>query len=128
MRKVFFIFWILCLTTFSVAAQEKEIARVYIEEEFSSYFEASTAYLEWLREAANPNVGDPEELIWHLRWIMMITPEESTVHRSAHSLITREGTDEDAEAIVTWWHRQDPLPATYHNERIDEPFVSYLPC
>ncbi len=120
MRWVFSIFWIQYLVVSSVLAQEAEIARVFTEEEFSSYSEASTSYLEWLKQAADPNVGDPEELAWHLRWITMITPQESAVHKSAHSLITGKGTHEDTEAIITWWHRQDPLPATYQNERIEE--------
>lgn len=120
MRQVFSISWIQCLIICSALAQEAEIARVFTEEEISSYSEASTSYLEWLKQAADPNVGDPEKLSWHLRWIAIITPEESVVHKSAHSLIGGKGTNEDTEAIITWWHRQDPLPATYDNERIEE--------
>ena len=120
MRRVFSILWIQCLIASSVLAQEADIARIFTEQDYSSYSEASASYLEWLKQAADPNVGDPEQLAWHLRWIAMITPEESAVHKSAYSLITGKGTREDTEAIITWWHRQDPLPATYHNERIEE--------
>ncbi|MDE2644538.1 MAG: GWxTD domain-containing protein [Bacteroidota bacterium] len=120
MRRVFSILWIQCLIVFSVFAQEADIARIFTEQDVSSYSEASASYLEWLKQAADPNVGDPEQLAWHLRWIAMITPEESVVHKSAQSLIGGKGTHGDSETIINWWHRQDPLPATYHNERIEE--------
>ncbi len=120
MRRFFSIFWIQYLFISYAIAQESEIARVFMEEDFSSYSDASTSYLEWLKQAADPDVGDPEELLWHLRWIALITPRESDVHQSAHSLISGTGTHRDSKIVVTWWNRQDPLPSTYPNERLEE--------
>ncbi len=120
MRRFFSIFWLPYLILSPLWAQEAEIARIFTEEETASYLEATQSYLEWLKQAADPNVGDPEKLAWHLRWILLITPEESAAHQSARLLLNDQGTREDTEIIVTWWHRQDPLPATYDNERLEE--------
>ena len=101
-------------------AQEANIARVFTEENVQLYAEATTEYLDWLGKAADAEVGDKEELVRHLHWIALITPEESPINQSAQALISEDGTPDDAAAIVSWWHQQDPLPATLYNERVEE--------
>ena len=103
-----------------VLAQEANIARVFTEENVELYAEAATAYLDWLGDAADAEVVDKEALVRHLHWIALITPEESPISQSVQALITDEGTPDDATAIVSWWHQQDPLPATLYNERVEE--------
>lgn len=118
--RFFSIFWIQFLIALPLTAQESEIARVFTEEDTRLYAEATNSYLEWIGQAADPNVGDLEELRQHLRWIALITPDESKVNTSANLLISNQGIQEDASKIVSWWHQQDPLPATLYNERIEE--------
>jgi len=120
MMRVLSICWIQFLIISSPYAQEAKIAQVFMEESVSLYGEASAMYLEWLAQAADPNVGDPDDLKKHLRWIALITPEELQVNKSSHLLIADEGTSKDADQIVLWWRQQDPLPATINNERIEE--------
>ncbi|MCY4158770.1 MAG: GWxTD domain-containing protein [Bacteroidetes bacterium] len=104
----------------SLCAQEAEIAQIFTEENISLYGEASTKYLEWIAQAADPNAGDSEDLKKHLRWIALITPEQLQVNKSSRLLIAGQGSFEDANRIVSWWRQQDPLPATFDNERIEE--------
>ncbi len=108
------------LAVFPLLAQEADIARVFTEETAPLYAEAAAAYLDWLGKAADADVGDKEALVRHLHWIALITPEESPINRSVEALIADEGTPDDATAIVSWWHQQDPLPATLYNERVEE--------
>ena len=100
-------------------AQESEIAEIFIAENLERYEEASQMYLQWIGNAAEPDIGDQEALKWHLRWIVLIASEEQ-VMQSSQLLIADQGTKEDATRIVSWWHQQDPLPATLINERIEE--------
>ena len=120
MIRVLSLCWIQLVIISSLSAQEADISRIFAEEDVSSYSEATATYLKWLGQAANPDVGDPEALRKHLRWIAFITPEELSVNKSAQLLIAGQGTQEDANMIVSWWYQQDPLPATFYNERIEE--------
>ncbi len=104
----------------SIYAQESEIAQIFLDENIDLYAEASIRYLEWLEGAANPDVTEPEALKRHLRWITLITDEEMPVNESSRLLIADQGTPTDAQRIVSWWHLQDPLPATLNNERVTE--------
>ncbi len=120
MKKVFSICCLQLLIVATLLAQEADLARIFSNEEVNSYEEATNAFLEWIGSAADPSVGDPESLVRHLRWIALITPKSSPIHEAAYRLISSQGTPADAQMIVSWWHRQDPLPATLHNERIEE--------
>jgi len=119
MMRIFSICWLTLLLVSVTEAQESEIARIFIEENVERYEEASQLYLKWIGRAADPDVGDQEALKRHLRWIMLITSEEQ-VTQSSQLLLANQGIKEDAARIVSWWHRQDPLPATLINERIEE--------
>lgn len=112
MIRVLSIFGLQLLTVWPLLAQEANIARVFTEENVQLYAEAATEYLDWLGKAADAEVGDKDELVRHLHWIALITPEESPINQSAQALISDDGTPDDAAAIVSWWHQQDPLPAT----------------
>lgn len=101
MSLVLSILWIQFLIIPPILGQEQEIARVFSDADVSSYSEATTSFLEWIEQAADPNIGDPEALKWHQHWIALITPEETTAHQSAHLLIAGMGVDKDAEEIVT---------------------------
>lgn len=120
MIRVLSIFGLQLLAVWPLLAQEADIARVFTEENVPLYAEAATAYLDWLGEAADAEVGDKEALVRHLHWIALIIPNESSINRSLQALISDEGTPDDANAIVSWWHQQDPLPATLYNERVEE--------
>lgn len=120
MIRVLSIFGLQLLIVWPLLAQEANIARVFTEEDVQLYAEATTEYLDWLGKAADAEVGDKEELVRHLHWIALITPEESPINQSAQALISEYGTPDDAAAIVSWWHQQDPLPATLYNERVEE--------
>lgn len=120
MIRVLSIIGLQLLAVWPVLAQEANIARVFTEENVELYAEAATAYLDWLGDAADAEVVDKEALVRHLHWIALITPEESPISQSVQALISDEGTPDDATAIVSWWHQQDPLPATLYNERVEE--------
>lgn len=120
MIRVLSIFGLQLLAVWPLLAQEANIARVFTEENVQLYAEAATEYLDWLGNAADTEVGDKEALARHLHWIALITPEESAINQSVQALISDEGSPDDATAIVSWWHQQDPLPATLYNERVEE--------
>jgi len=120
MMRIFSIFWIQMFIALPINAQEKEIARIFKDENINLYAEASTKYLNWIGDAASPNVGDREALIRHLRWITLITSEELPVNQSSRLLIAGQGTSLDANQIVSWWHLEDPIPSTLNNERLEE--------
>jgi GWxTD domain-containing protein len=120
MIRVLSILGLQLLAAWPLLAQEADIARVFTEENVPLYVEAANAYLDWLGKAADAEVGDKEALERHLQWIALITPEESPINQSLQALISDEGTPDDAATIVSWWHQQDPLPATLYNERVEE--------
>ena len=120
MIRVLSIIGLQLLAVWPLLAQEANIARVFTEENVQLYAEAATSYLDWLGKAADAEVEDKESLVRHLHWIALITPEESPINQSVQALISDEGTSDDATAIVSWWHQQDPLPATLYNERVEE--------
>ncbi len=120
MKRIFSICCLQLLIVSNLPAQEADIARIFTEEEVNSYAEASNVFLEWIGSAADASVGDRAALVRHLRWIALITPKSSPIHQAAHLLILNQGTPADAQKIVSWWHRQDPFPATLYNERVEE--------
>ncbi|MXY07533.1 MAG: GWxTD domain-containing protein [Rhodothermaceae bacterium] len=120
MIRVLSIIGLQLLAVWPLLAQEANIARVFTEENVQLYAEAATSYLDWLGKAADAKVEDKEALVRHLHWIALITPKESPINQSVQALISDQGTSDDATAIVSWWHQQDPLPATLYNERVEE--------
>ena len=109
----------LLLTVPSVCAQEEEIARVFNEADVMQYHLAAAAYLEWLATAAEPD-DDWEALALHLRWIGLVMSSDEPAFDSVKRLLAGNGAQADAQGVVSWWHRQDPLPATLNNERVEE--------
>ena len=120
MWRFFSILWVPVLISTSLSAQEARIAEIFEQKDISLYAEAVAIYLEWIQQAGTPQVQTSHALIRHLRWIELITAGESSIHRSARLLVAGQGSPRDAGKIVAWWHRQDPYPATYLNERIEE--------
>ncbi len=118
--RVLSICWTQLLIVSSLSAQEARISRIFAEENTPLYSEATASYLEWIAQAASPDVRDLDALKKHLRWIALLAPEDTPVRRLAYLLTDGRGTHEDANTIVSWWHQQDPLPATFYNERIEE--------
>lgn len=119
MTRILSLCWLLLISVQSTVAQEAEIAQIFIEEDVERYEEASQIYLQWIGATTDPDVKDHDALKRHLQWIALITSDKD-VKQSAQLLVGDIGISEDAQRIISWWHRQDPLPATLINERIEE--------
>ena len=104
-----------------IAAMEADIAQVFNDGELLAYEAAANSYLHMLHQAAdNPTGDDNAVLTHHLGYMSLIVPENSSVRRSLDALARGVGTLADSKELITWWNRQDPLPATLKNERLEE--------
>lgn len=100
---------------------ELAIAKVFDEGRILAYHEAATMYLDMLHQAAN-SLSDNERalLTHHLGYMLLVMPQNERARASAKALLDGVGSQQDGQELVSWWHRQDPLPATLHNERLEE--------
>lgn len=95
-----------------------ELGLIFGEQDVYRYEEGSKIYLDLLHEALQPPLS--EDLIQHLEFLSLILPETGPARSALSALQDESGHAEDMETLIRWWHRQDPVPATFVNERIIE--------
>ena len=103
----------------SIAALDQQITQVFREKRVRAYPHVESAYLSLLRSIDTAmSTEDRAAARRHLHYIAMVMAEGDPARPSLERLLASE--DGDIEDVVSWWHRQDPLPATQNNERIQE--------
>lgn len=111
---------------FDVSLSDAFIQRVFADNDRANYTLASAAYLRLLQEVDNTDLADRDQdvLARHLRYVALIMPEDV---RSRVGLPSEEASinadvlsSVDSEALMEWWRREDPFPATQRNERVRE--------
>lgn len=105
----------------SLAEKEATIAEIFNEGEILAYQDAATLFLDMLHQAAmSPAEDERDGLTHHLGYMLLIMPKNDGARKALKSVYEGSGRPEDSQTLVSWWHRQDPLPATLHNERLEE--------
>ncbi len=110
------------------------IRQVFERRDVARYRAATEAYLRLLRQIDAPGDASTEAvLVQHLEALALVLPEAV---RAATGL-RPEADDPEADeasslkpgagaALVAWWRRQDPTPATRENERLEEHLQRWL--
>ena len=100
---------------------EAAIAEVFYEGRILAYQEAATLYLDMLHHAASVSSEDERAMLTHhLAYMLLVMPEGDATRKAAEAIRRGVGNPQDSQDLISWWHRQDPLPATLHNERLEE--------
>ncbi len=107
---------IFCIT--ARAQTPSELRQIFDEQNVLRYEEGASIYLDLLQQASVPPLS--EELQQHLHLLKLITPATGPVHSSLNALEKEAGGPADVTTLVRWWNQQDPVPATFANERIIE--------
>jgi GWxTD domain-containing protein len=102
----------------AVAQPSSELKRIFDERDASRYADATEIYLSLLQQASEQQIS--EELVWHLHLLDLIVPPASPVRAALSALQGDTGRHADVATLVQWWHQQDPIPATFVNERLVE--------
>jgi len=103
------------------AEVEAAVAEVFDEGRILAYQEAATLYLGMLHQAASITSEDERTMLTHhLAYMLLVIPKDDIAHKAAEAIRIGAGNPQDSQVLVSWWHRQDPLPATVHNERLEE--------
>ncbi len=101
------------------------IRHVFEETQFIRYDTATQLYL-WLLEQVDQPLAVEEQAILrkHLLMLSMIMPASEQAETGLANALTRERFDALPPGLGArlslWWRRQDPLPGTTQNERIEE--------
>lgn len=108
--------------TQDIQAANALVERVFSEVRGEAFGAAAEVYLGLLESADRPLAPEDQEVVrYHLRLMGMVVPAaerrrlglEDT--HPAPAMARPSGT-----SLVQWWRRQDPLPATENNERLEE--------
>ncbi len=102
----------------AVAQPSSELKRIFDERDASRYADAAEMYLSLLQQASEQQMT--EELVWHLRLLDLVVPPTSPVRAALSALQEGTGGLADVAILEQWWHQQDPIPATFVNERVVE--------
>ena len=103
----------------NIAALDRNINEVFARQHVASYPHAVRAYLDLLRNIPQATTEeDRQTATRHLRYISMVMPEEDPARLVLDQLLEEETVD--AETLISWWNRQDPLPSSAENERVQE--------
>ena len=110
----------LCTIFYATAKAQtpSELRQIFDGQNILRYEEAASMYLDLLRQASTPPLS--EELQQHLQLLELITPSTDPVRSSLNALQEETGGTADVTTLVHWWNQQDPIPATFVNERIVE--------
>ena len=103
----------------SIQTLNRHIIGVFSNMQFAAYPYAAEQYLELLR--AIPAAADTEDrhiARRHLRYMGMVMAADDPARPELDRLLS--GSGGDIEVLVSWWHRQDPLPYSTFNERLQE--------
>ena len=126
-RWIGILFIVLALLPIEMYAQEglmqleAKMAQIFDEGQILAYQEAAAMYLDMMHQSADVlTANDQEVLTHHLAYMLLVMPRDDNTRAALEALYNGTGTHQDSQRIVSWWHRADPLPATIHNERIEE--------
>ena len=111
---------VLCIiSSLSTTAQiSSELGNIFAERDVIRYEEGVTIYLDLLEQASEPPLSD--ELHKHLQFLDLIISDGDPVRTSLNALRDEKGKPEHVTVLIQWWNQQDPLPATFTNERLIE--------
>ncbi len=108
--------------TQDIQAANALVERVFSEVRGEAFSEAAEAYLGLLASA--DRILSPEDLEvvrYHLRLMRMVMPERDRKRIGLEDFLRGEDIKPPlGPSLVAWWRRQDPLPATEGNERVEE--------
>ncbi len=107
---------IVCVT--ARAQTSSELRQIFDEQNVLHYEKAVSIYLDLLQRGSAPPLS--EELQQHLQLLKLITPSTGPVRSSLNALQEEIGGIADVTTLMHWWNQQDPIPATFANERIIE--------
>ena len=101
------------------------IWEVFSETEFMRYETATQVYLWLLEQLDQPLSREDQALLRKHLWLLsMIMPASEQAETGLDDALTRNDFDTPAPGLgarlTLWWRRQDPLPATTPNERLEE--------
>ena len=109
-----------------VLEADRLIRSIFASQEESRYEEAVRAYEDIVR---SPGAGLDEEVATvrgrHFGALITVATDEA-VRAAARQLQAGTGGAPLAEQILVWWRRQDPLPGTQQNERLEEHLARYV--
>lgn len=109
-------------TVLTIPETDAYVERVFAKPEIPNFSAAVQGYLWILQQLDNPpSDTDYNVLLRHLRPVLMVMspsdPVWQDLDRAVHGDVSPSGL---GTALVQWWRRQDPLPATPGNERLEE--------
>ena len=102
----------------AAAQPSSELKRIFDDKDASRYADATEMYISLLKQASEQQLS--EELVWHLHLLDLIVPPTGPVRTALSALQGDTGRLADVATLVQWWHQQDPIPATFVNERVVE--------
>lgn len=108
--------------TQAIQAANALIERVFSDVQGEAFGEAAEAYLSMLAGTDRSLTPEDLEVVrYHLRLVGMVMPAPDRQRIGLEDFLR----DEDMKpplgpSLVAWWRRQDPLPATEANERLEE--------
>ncbi len=103
----------------SIQALNRHITGIFSNKQFAAYPYAAEQYLELLRAVpAAADIEDRHIARRHLRYTGMVMAANDPARPVLDRLLSGGGGD--IEVLVSWWHRQDPLPYSTNNERLQE--------
>lgn len=109
-------------TVLTIPETDAYVERVFSKPEIPHFSAAVQGYLWILEQLDNPlSDADYNVLLHHLRPVLMVMlpsdPAWQDLDRAVHGDASPPGL---GTVLVQWWRRQDPLPATPGNERLEE--------
>ncbi len=106
------------LIHFAGAQSTSDLRQIFDEQEVLRYEEGASLYMELLKQATvSPRT---DELNLHLQFLDLIIPNSSPVRAVLTALQQEVGKETDVFTLIQWWNQQDPIPATFTNERLIE--------
>ena len=109
----------------SMEEADRFVNHIFSELEVTRYDTAAQFYL-WMLDQLDQPFSEAEQPILrrHLRLLAMIIPASERAELGLDAILEKTDLATPAPGfgaqLVQWWRRQDPLPATTHNERLEE--------
>ncbi len=106
----------------TIASVHDFIDHVYSTPKPALREEATHQYLWMIGRIDYPLTDDERALITrHIRYLSLIMPKSERARMGVDMILAdMPAPPGTGETLIRWWHRQDPLPATVHNERLEE--------
>lgn len=109
-------------TVLTIPETDAYVERVFAKPEIPNFFAAAQGYLWILQQLDNPlSHADYRVLLRHLRPVLIVMSPYDPLYPDLDGAVRGERSLPGlGAALVQWWRRQDPLPATPGNERLEE--------